>query len=544
MILADNGSPWYISGAPEPALEQRRAARARPADRPRLPGRRHELASAPRAVGTRPGERRDCTGGRIRAASELSRVVGDHRLTDSRPRTARVRSPSTGWCCRRTPVRCSSTSAAAATRRLSTLADAGSAQASARIPGRAGCVPDHAHGPGGDRQLDGCAAAARPAHLRARRRRRVAVAGRPRGDVRRAERDDLGERRLRSLDGRREPGAEPLAVRLGGFGPRGRERLHYPDLLLVTADGRRVALELELTAEEPRRRRETILAGYGADPRVDASSTSSSAPAIARSIQRGGAPVGIAPLVHVRRVRSTVSRTPPRPPPARERSATTGRGARSEAAREAAEAHAPSFGRYLSSRRSWLSLVLPAGGGVAAHRRALARLRASRGARSHRAAGAPRPRAGEGDDRARRRRARQAGHARRRPAVGARADPRRERRRQVDDAADDPDRPDPPRPAGGRDRHEGLAGVRAPARRGGGRGAGGRSGSGRSTAARTGTRSRTATPTELKDKLIATERFTEPHYQRAAERYVQTVLQVLARAHPGPARRRSTRSSR
>jgi len=33
--------------------------------------------------------------------------------------------------------------------------------------------------------------------------------------------------------------------------------------------------------------------------------------------------------------------------------------------------------------------------------------------------------------------------------------------------------------------------------------------------------------TELKDKLIATERFTEPHYQRAAERYVQAALQVL-----------------
>jgi len=38
--------------------------------------------------------------------------------------------------------------------------------------------------------------------------------------------------------------------------------------------------------------------------------------------------------------------------------------------------------------------------------------------------------------------------------------------------------------------------------------------------------------TELKDKLMATERFTEPHYQRAAERYVQTVLQVLAQAYP------------
>ncbi len=38
--------------------------------------------------------------------------------------------------------------------------------------------------------------------------------------------------------------------------------------------------------------------------------------------------------------------------------------------------------------------------------------------------------------------------------------------------------------------------------------------------------------TELKDKLIATETFTEPHYQRAAERYVQTAMQVLERAHP------------
>ncbi|HSC01967.1 MAG TPA: type IV secretion system DNA-binding domain-containing protein, partial [Solirubrobacteraceae bacterium] len=41
--------------------------------------------------------------------------------------------------------------------------------------------------------------------------------------------------------------------------------------------------------------------------------------------------------------------------------------------------------------------------------------------------------------------------------------------------------------------------------------------------------------TELKDKLMATERFTEPHYQRAAERYIQIVLQVLAAASPGRA---------
>jgi hypothetical protein len=39
-------------------------------------------------------------------------------------------------------------------------------------------------------------------------------------------------------------------------------------------------------------------------------------------------------------------------------------------------------------------------------------------------------------------------------------------------------------------------------------------------------------PTELKDKLIAGERFTEPHYQRAAERYLQTAFTVLAAVQP------------
>jgi hypothetical protein len=39
-------------------------------------------------------------------------------------------------------------------------------------------------------------------------------------------------------------------------------------------------------------------------------------------------------------------------------------------------------------------------------------------------------------------------------------------------------------------------------------------------------------PTELKDRLISAERWTEPHYQRAAERYVQTVLQVWQHARP------------
>lgn len=88
-------------------------------------------------------------------------------------------------------------------------------------------------------------------------------------------REVLSERQLRSHDGlpRNPEAAEAhggrLAVRLFALGPGGRERLHYPDLVLHTADGRRVALELELSAKSSARL-EGILAGYGADPRIDA----------------------------------------------------------------------------------------------------------------------------------------------------------------------------------------------------------------------------------------------------------------------------------
>lgn len=82
-------------------------------------------------------------------------------------------------------------------------------------------------------------------------------------------REVIAERELRSRDGPGGRAEPPLAVRVGGVGPRGRERLHYPDLLLVTGHGRRVALELELS-DKGRTRRERILSAYGADPRVDA----------------------------------------------------------------------------------------------------------------------------------------------------------------------------------------------------------------------------------------------------------------------------------
>jgi hypothetical protein len=90
-------------------------------------------------------------------------------------------------------------------------------------------------------------------------------------------REVLSERQLRSHDGLpRNPEAgstavqsERFAVRLFALGPGGRERLHYPDLLLHSAEGRRVALELELSAKSGARL-EGILAGYAADRRIDA----------------------------------------------------------------------------------------------------------------------------------------------------------------------------------------------------------------------------------------------------------------------------------
>jgi conjugal transfer pilus assembly protein TraD len=42
----------------------------------------------------------------------------------------------------------------------------------------------------------------------------------------------------------------------------------------------------------------------------------------------------------------------------------------------------------------------------------------------------------------------------------------------------------------------------------------------------------TGNATELKDKLLATERFSEPHYRRAAERYLQLAIQVAQETSP------------
>jgi len=114
-------------------------------------------------------------------------------------------------------------------------------------------------------------------------------------------REVVSERRMRSHD-RSEGGRDaPFAVRLGGVGPGGAQRMHYPDVLLVRGDGRRVAFELELSGKS-RVRRERILAGYGADPRIDAVVYLVDNPQVGRAIRATARKLGISDLVHVQRV--------------------------------------------------------------------------------------------------------------------------------------------------------------------------------------------------------------------------------------------------
>jgi hypothetical protein len=115
-------------------------------------------------------------------------------------------------------------------------------------------------------------------------------------------REVVSERRMRSDDGRAgDRDANRFGVRLGGTGPGGRERLHYPDLLLVDRDGHRIAVELELSAKH-RGRLEGILAGYAADARIDVVLYLVDRRSVATAVQASARRLGISDLVHVQRV--------------------------------------------------------------------------------------------------------------------------------------------------------------------------------------------------------------------------------------------------
>jgi hypothetical protein len=113
-------------------------------------------------------------------------------------------------------------------------------------------------------------------------------------------REVVAERVMRSRDAR--GGDAPFGVRLGGVGRDGRERLHYPDLLLVDRDGRRVAIELEITGKSPSAR-EKILGGYAADPRIARVVYVAYKPQVAQALCRSVTRLGISSLVAIHVVR-------------------------------------------------------------------------------------------------------------------------------------------------------------------------------------------------------------------------------------------------
>jgi hypothetical protein len=129
----------------------------------------------------------------------------------------------------------------------------------------------------------------------------------------------VSERELRSHDEARERTGPPLAVRLGGVGPGGRERLHYPDMLLVREDGRRAAIELELSTKS-RPRLERILAGYGADMRIDAVLYLVRNRTIGNAVLGAARRVGVEDLVHVQLARDESALSPAGAAKTRERS--------------------------------------------------------------------------------------------------------------------------------------------------------------------------------------------------------------------------------
>ena len=184
-------------------------------------------------------------------------------MEPSRARTVRSRTP-TGLCWPSQP-----STAFVLAAQVALLLGTGDGRRAARLRGSDGWPPAkcprdciagrraHQITAAGLRAIDSALPAPRGfdlAGLPPRRRTGLAEAGGAAGTLRLGARrgvrtpDALARRaRTRLRRGR-------FGVRLGGVGPGGRERLHYPDLVIVAESGHRVAFELELTTKEPDRR--------------------------------------------------------------------------------------------------------------------------------------------------------------------------------------------------------------------------------------------------------------------------------------------------
>ena len=130
----------------------------------------------------------------------------------------------------------------------------------------------------------------------------------------------VSEREMRSHDGVEKhearalgggPSRPSFGVPLSALGRDGQTRLHYPDLLLLDRDGRRIAVELELSSKGQGRRHK-IIGGYAADPRIDAVLYLVEDPRIARAVQATARRFGFERRVLVQPVRFGAGQVPGR----------------------------------------------------------------------------------------------------------------------------------------------------------------------------------------------------------------------------------------
>jgi hypothetical protein len=108
----------------------------------------------------------------------------------------------------------------------------------------------------------------------------------------------VSERGMRSHDRRRDREGPPLGLGIGAAGARGGPGRHYPDLLLETRTGHRVAVELELTSKSAHRL-QRIMRTYAAAPQIDAVLYLCPGGRVARGVSAAARRAGIGDIVHV-----------------------------------------------------------------------------------------------------------------------------------------------------------------------------------------------------------------------------------------------------
>lgn len=106
----------------------------------------------------------------------------------------------------------------------------------------------------------------------------------------------LTDRELRSLA--RRPDAEPERYAVSALGPNARRRQHFPDLI-VEADGRRLAVELEV-AEKTISRLRAILSAYRSARQIDSVLYLATTQVVVTRIDRLIAELGMGDLAEVR----------------------------------------------------------------------------------------------------------------------------------------------------------------------------------------------------------------------------------------------------